>query len=132
MYQSMMTLCRALAQYLLLLSKLPAGLHVPPDKEDDILKFVVMSIEVRNYTIIKGVMQGWEREQLYLNWSSLSNLCWGNFFVSTVEISSVILCVWLVLVNQIWVWDKHSFIQGGGWNDAGIWENGSCSGFGDS
>lgn len=93
MYQSMMTLCRALAQYLLLLSKLPAGLHVPPDKEDDILKFVVMSIEVRNYTIIKGVMQGWEREQLHLNWSSLSNLCWGNFFVSTVEISSVILCV---------------------------------------
>lgn len=48
MYQSVMTLCRALAQYLLLLSKLPTSLRVPPDKEDDILKFVVMSIEVRN------------------------------------------------------------------------------------
>lgn len=66
MYQSMMTLCRALAQYLLLLSKLPAGLRVPPDKEDDILKFVVMSVEVRNYTIIKDVVKCWEREQLYL------------------------------------------------------------------
>lgn len=53
MYQSMMTLCRALAQYLLLLSKLPAGLRVPPDKEDDILKFIVMSVEVRNYSIVK-------------------------------------------------------------------------------
>lgn len=48
MYRSVMTLCRALAQYLLLLSKLPTGLRVPPDKEDDILKFVVMSVEVRN------------------------------------------------------------------------------------
>lgn len=64
MYQSMMTLCRALAQYLLLLSKLPVGLRVPPDKEDDILKFVVMSVEVRNYSIIKDVMKCWEREQL--------------------------------------------------------------------
>ncbi|NXA45673.1 HD protein, partial [Nothocercus julius] len=45
MYQSVMTLCRALAQYLLLLSKLPAALHVPPDKERDILKFVVTSVE---------------------------------------------------------------------------------------
>lgn len=64
MYQSMMTLCRALAQYLLLLSKLPAGLRVPPDKEDDILKFVVMSVEVRNNTRIKDVMKCWETEQL--------------------------------------------------------------------
>jgi len=64
MYRSMMTLCRALAQYLLLLSKLPARLRVPPDKEDDILKFVVMSIEVRNYSAIKDVMKCDEREQL--------------------------------------------------------------------
>uniref|UniRef100_A0A8D2MJV1 Huntingtin n=1 Tax=Zonotrichia albicollis TaxID=44394 RepID=A0A8D2MJV1_ZONAL len=49
MYQSMMTLCRALAQYLLLLSKLPAGLRVPPDKEGDILKFVVMSVEALSW-----------------------------------------------------------------------------------
>ncbi|NXY20418.1 HD protein, partial [Atrichornis clamosus] len=49
MYQSMMTLCRALAQYLLLLSKLPVGLRVPPDKEDDILKFVVMSVEALSW-----------------------------------------------------------------------------------
>lgn len=46
-YQSVMTLCRALAQYLLLLSKLPACLRIPPDTGSDILKFVVMSLEVR-------------------------------------------------------------------------------------
>ncbi|XP_051654259.1 huntingtin isoform X5 [Manacus candei] len=52
LYQSMMTLCRALAQYLLLLSKLPVGLRVPPDKEDDILKFVVMSIEALSWHLM--------------------------------------------------------------------------------
>ncbi|NXP17333.1 HD protein, partial [Scytalopus superciliaris] len=52
MYQSVMTLCRALAQYLLLLSKLPVGLRVPPDKEDDILKFVVMSIEALSWHLM--------------------------------------------------------------------------------
>ncbi|XP_035754526.1 LOW QUALITY PROTEIN: huntingtin [Egretta garzetta] len=53
MYQSMMTLCRALAQYLLLLSKLPSGLRVPPDKEDDILKFVVMSVEALSWHLMR-------------------------------------------------------------------------------
>uniref|UniRef100_A0A8C6NG98 Huntingtin n=1 Tax=Melopsittacus undulatus TaxID=13146 RepID=A0A8C6NG98_MELUD len=53
MYQSVMTLCRALAQYLLLLSKLPAGLRVPPDKEDDILKFVVMSVEALSWRLMR-------------------------------------------------------------------------------
>lgn len=71
MYQSMMTLCRALAQYLLLLSKLPAALRVPPDKEDDILKFVVMSVEVRNYSVIKDAMKCWERERLLLKLISI-------------------------------------------------------------
>uniref|UniRef100_A0A8U8AUU7 Huntingtin n=1 Tax=Geospiza parvula TaxID=87175 RepID=A0A8U8AUU7_GEOPR len=52
MYQSMMTLCRALAQYLLLLSKLPAGLRVPPEKEGDILKFVVMSVEALSWHLV--------------------------------------------------------------------------------
>ncbi|NWT01277.1 HD protein, partial [Mionectes macconnelli] len=52
MYQTMMTLCRALAQYLLLLSKLSVGLRVPPDKEDDILKFVVMSIEALSWHLM--------------------------------------------------------------------------------
>ncbi|NXU83434.1 HD protein, partial [Xiphorhynchus elegans] len=52
MYQSVMTLCRALAQYLLLLSKLPVGLRVPPDKEEDILKFIVMSIEALSWHLM--------------------------------------------------------------------------------
>ncbi|NXG43244.1 HD protein, partial [Psilopogon haemacephalus] len=52
MFQSVMTLCRALAQYLLLLSKLPSGLRVPPDKEDDILKFIVMSVEALSWHLM--------------------------------------------------------------------------------
>lgn len=51
-YRSVMTLCRALAQYLLLLSKLPTGLRDPPDKEDDILKFVVMSVEALSWRLM--------------------------------------------------------------------------------
>lgn len=46
-YQSTMILSHALSQYLVFLSKLPGSLCIPPDKEDDILKFVVMSLEVR-------------------------------------------------------------------------------------
>lgn len=84
MFQSVMTLCRALAQYLLLLSKLPAGLRVPPDKEDDILKFIVMSVEVRNWSIIKDVRKCWESEQL-----QLSKFGWAVFLPA--EISSVVI-----------------------------------------
>ncbi|NXY84945.1 HD protein, partial [Alcedo cyanopectus] len=52
LYHSMMTLCRALAQYLLLLPKLPAGLRVPPDKEDQILTFVVLSVEAVSWHLM--------------------------------------------------------------------------------
>lgn len=47
LYQSTTVLSRALSQYLVLLAKVPASLRIPHDKESDILKFVVMSIEVR-------------------------------------------------------------------------------------
>lgn len=47
MYRSLTTLARALAQYLLLLPKLPGHLHLPPEKERDTVKFVVMTLEVR-------------------------------------------------------------------------------------
>lgn len=46
MYRSLTTLARALAQYLLLLPKLPGHLHLPPEKERDTVKFVVMTLEV--------------------------------------------------------------------------------------
>ncbi|KAM9142848.1 huntingtin isoform 2-T2 [Pangshura tecta] len=52
LYQTVMKLSRALAQYLLLLSKLPASLCIPPDKESDILKFVVMSLEALSWHLI--------------------------------------------------------------------------------
>ena len=47
LYRSLTTLARALAQYLLLFSKLTGHLHLPPEKERDTVKFVVMTLEVR-------------------------------------------------------------------------------------
>lgn len=46
-YRSLTTLARALAQYLLVFPKLPGHLHLPPEKERDTVKFVVMTLEVR-------------------------------------------------------------------------------------
>lgn len=46
LYCSLTTLARALAQYLLAASKLPGHLHLPPEREGDIMKFVVMVLEV--------------------------------------------------------------------------------------
>jgi hypothetical protein len=40
-------LARALAQYLVVVSKVPAHLHLPPEKETDTVKFVVMTLEVK-------------------------------------------------------------------------------------
>ncbi|XP_062991957.1 huntingtin isoform X2 [Elgaria multicarinata webbii] len=51
-YQSAMVLSRALSQYFVSLSKLPASLHIPPDKESDILKFVVMLLEMLSWHLI--------------------------------------------------------------------------------
>nr|XP_056711144.1 huntingtin [Euleptes europaea] len=52
LYQSTMVLSRALSQYLVLLPKLPASLRIPHDKESDILKFVVMSVEILSWHLI--------------------------------------------------------------------------------
>ncbi|CAI5783568.1 huntingtin isoform X1 [Podarcis lilfordi] len=52
MYQSTMVLSRALSQHLVLLSKLPPSLRIPPDKESDILKFVVMLLEILSWHLI--------------------------------------------------------------------------------
>ncbi|XP_041524729.1 huntingtin isoform X2 [Microtus oregoni] len=51
-YQSLTTLARALAQYLVVVSKVPAHLHLPPDKEGDIVKFVVMTLEALSWHLI--------------------------------------------------------------------------------
>ncbi|XP_054855013.1 huntingtin isoform X2 [Eublepharis macularius] len=52
LYQSTMVLSRALSQYLVLLCKLPTSLRIPHDKESDILKFVVMSVEILSWHLI--------------------------------------------------------------------------------
>uniref|UniRef100_A0A8C4L8R7 Huntingtin n=1 Tax=Equus asinus asinus TaxID=83772 RepID=A0A8C4L8R7_EQUAS len=41
LYRSLTTLARALAQYLLVFSKLPSHLHLPPEKEKDTVKFAL-------------------------------------------------------------------------------------------
>uniref|UniRef100_A0A452S207 Huntingtin n=1 Tax=Ursus americanus TaxID=9643 RepID=A0A452S207_URSAM len=43
LYRSLTTLARALAQYLLVFSKLPSHLHLPPEKERDTVKFVALA-----------------------------------------------------------------------------------------
>lgn len=49
LYRSMTTLARALAQYLLVLSRLPGHLRLPPEKETDTVKFVVTTLEVSGH-----------------------------------------------------------------------------------
>ncbi|XP_054544203.1 huntingtin isoform X3 [Talpa occidentalis] len=52
LYRSLTTLARALAQYLLALSKVPGYLHLPPDKEKDTVQFVVMTLEALAWRLV--------------------------------------------------------------------------------
>ncbi|KAM6440076.1 huntingtin isoform 3-T3 [Liasis olivaceus] len=52
-FQSTMVLAHALSHYLVLLSKLPASLRIPHEKESDILKFVVMLLEILSWHLIR-------------------------------------------------------------------------------
>ncbi|XP_052497673.1 huntingtin [Budorcas taxicolor] len=49
LYRTLTTLARALAQYLLVFSKLPSHLQLPPEKERDTVKFVVMTLEALSW-----------------------------------------------------------------------------------
>ncbi|XP_029142402.1 huntingtin, partial [Protobothrops mucrosquamatus] len=51
-FQFTMVLAQALSQYLVLLSKLPASLRIPREKESDIVKFVVMLLEILSWHLI--------------------------------------------------------------------------------
>uniref|UniRef100_A0A4W3JTK9 Huntingtin n=1 Tax=Callorhinchus milii TaxID=7868 RepID=A0A4W3JTK9_CALMI len=51
-YQTVLRLCSAVAQYLLSLPKLPAALQIPTDKEADIAKFVVLSLEAVSWQLM--------------------------------------------------------------------------------
>lgn len=46
-YQTVLSLCGVLSQYLLSLSKLPSSLHIPKDRETLITTFSTLAIEVR-------------------------------------------------------------------------------------
>ncbi|XP_040093581.1 huntingtin [Oryx dammah] len=52
LYRTLTTLARALAQYLLVFSKLPSHLQLPPEKERDTVKFVVMTLEALSWHLI--------------------------------------------------------------------------------
>ncbi|XP_057402207.1 huntingtin isoform X2 [Balaenoptera acutorostrata] len=52
LYRTLTTLARALAQYLLVFSKLPGHLHLPPEKERDTVKFVVMTLEALSWHLM--------------------------------------------------------------------------------
>ncbi|MBN3316754.1 HD protein, partial [Atractosteus spatula] len=51
-YQTVVSLCRALSQYLLSLSKFPTVLLIPSEKEADITNFVVMALETVAWHLI--------------------------------------------------------------------------------
>ncbi|XP_013930191.1 PREDICTED: huntingtin-like, partial [Thamnophis sirtalis] len=53
MFQFTMVLAQALSQYLVLLSKLPTSLRIPPEKENDIAKFVVMLLEILSWHLAR-------------------------------------------------------------------------------
>ncbi|CAI9613974.1 unnamed protein product, partial [Staurois parvus] len=52
-YYSLVTLCRALAQYLLSLPKIPQSFHIRQENEVDIMKFVVMSVEAVSWHFVQ-------------------------------------------------------------------------------
>ncbi|EPY80840.1 hypothetical protein CB1_000531009 [Camelus ferus] len=52
LYRSLTTLARALAQFLLLFPKLPGHLHLPPEKEHDTVKFVVVTLEALSWHLV--------------------------------------------------------------------------------
>ncbi|XP_072803026.1 huntingtin isoform X3 [Vicugna pacos] len=52
LYRSLTTLARALAQFLLLFPKLPGHLHLPPEKERDTVKFVVVTVEALSWHLV--------------------------------------------------------------------------------
>ncbi|XP_006875391.1 PREDICTED: huntingtin [Chrysochloris asiatica] len=56
LYQSLTTLARALAQYLVALPRVPGHLHLPPEKECDAVKFVVMTLEALSWHLIHEQM----------------------------------------------------------------------------
>ncbi|KAB0354510.1 hypothetical protein FD755_023048 [Muntiacus reevesi] len=52
LYRTLAALARALGQYLLVFSRLPSHLHLPPEKERDTVKFVVMTLEALSWHLI--------------------------------------------------------------------------------
>lgn len=46
-YPRVLSLCRALSQYLLIVSQLPSSLHIPSDKEHLITTFTCTAAEVK-------------------------------------------------------------------------------------
>ncbi|XP_077157717.1 huntingtin isoform X3 [Paroedura picta] len=102
LYQSTMVLSRALSQYLVLLAKVPASLRIPQDKENDILKFVVMSVEILSWHLIHeyiplsiDIQAVLDCCCLMLQQSSLWNLLASSLHVT--QACSLISCVRFII-----------------------------------
>ncbi|XP_043091608.1 huntingtin isoform X2 [Puntigrus tetrazona] len=101
-YQTVLSLCGVLSQYLLSLSKLPSSLHIPKDRETLITAFSTLAIEVVVWRLLQ--------DQLPLSVDiqmSLSCLClalqqptvWTHFASHTylTHTCSIIYCIQLLI-----------------------------------
>ncbi|ETE61475.1 Huntingtin, partial [Ophiophagus hannah] len=84
----------ALSQYLVLLSKLPASLRIPPEKENDVVKFVVMLLEQVPLSMdLQAVLDccclALQQTELWNLWASAEN---------SSQASSLIHCTRFILV----------------------------------
>uniref|UniRef100_A0A672KV16 Huntingtin n=1 Tax=Sinocyclocheilus grahami TaxID=75366 RepID=A0A672KV16_SINGR len=101
-YQTVLSLCGVLSQYLLSLSKLPSSLHIPKDKETLITTFSTLAIEVVVWRLLQDQLPLSVDMQM-----SLSCLClalqqpavWTHFASHTylTHTCSIVHCIQLLI-----------------------------------
>uniref|UniRef100_A0A8C1QLV7 Huntingtin n=1 Tax=Cyprinus carpio TaxID=7962 RepID=A0A8C1QLV7_CYPCA len=101
-YQTVLSLCGVLSQYLLSLSKLPSSLHIPKDKETLITTFSTLAIEVVVWRLLQDQLPLSVDMQI-----SLSCLClalqqpavWTHFASHTylTHTCSIVHCIQLLI-----------------------------------
>uniref|UniRef100_A0A3Q3IE51 Huntingtin n=1 Tax=Monopterus albus TaxID=43700 RepID=A0A3Q3IE51_MONAL len=102
-YPRVLSLCRALSQYLLSVSQLPSSLHIPSDKEDLITTFTCTATEVLVWRLLQDQLP----LSVDLQWA-LSCLClalqqpcvWNKLSTPeyTTHTCSLIYCLRLIIV----------------------------------
>lgn len=72
-YPRVLSLCRALSQYLLIVSQLPSSLHIPSDKEHLITTFTCTAAEVKKNTLCTHFKNTFKIESCIRDFSSHSS-----------------------------------------------------------